>query len=344
MTSTQNSTHKIVLAGCGGMSRAWLNDVAERHNAEFVGLVDIIEENAKRVADEHELAVPVFTDLNKALQETKANLVFDVTIPDSHFEVVTTAMKAGCHVMGEKPMAASLSQAREIVQLSDETGKRYSVMQNRRYNKQIRDFHRMLHTGTIGEISSIHADFFIGAHFGGFREVMESPLVLDMAIHTFDQARYLTGANPVSVYCHEYNPTYSWYQGNASAICIFEMNNGVVFSYRGSWCAEGLNTSWESEWRVIGSRGSARWDGKSHAYGEVVDKSQPDAFINPIKRIDAEASWQGREGHAGCLDEMFAALEEDRPAETDCHDNIHSVAMVFGAIESARTRQKVSLV
>ena len=35
---------------------------------------------------------------------------------------------------------------------------------------------------------------------------MDSPLVLDMAIHTFDQARFITGANPISVYCHEFNP------------------------------------------------------------------------------------------------------------------------------------------
>jgi len=52
-------------------------------------------------------------------------------------------------------------------------------------------------------------------------------------------------------------------------------------------------------------------------------------------------TYTGQDGHFGCLDEMFASLIEDRKAETDCTDNIHSVSMVYKAIESARTGKKV---
>ena len=54
--------------------------------------------------------------------------------------IVTTAMQAGCNVMGEKPMAETYADAEEIVELSKQTGKRYAVMQNRRYLKQIRAY------------------------------------------------------------------------------------------------------------------------------------------------------------------------------------------------------------
>ena len=67
-----------------------------------------------------------------------------------------------------------------------------------------------------------------------------------MAIHTFDMARFISGADPVAVYCKEWNPSGSWYDHDASAIAIFEMTGGIVYTYRGSWCAEGLNTTWES--------------------------------------------------------------------------------------------------
>ena len=53
---------------------------------------------------------------------------------------------------------------------------------------------------------------------GGFREEMDSPLLVDMAIHTFDAARYVTGGDPVSVLCTEFNPPWSWYRGAASAV------------------------------------------------------------------------------------------------------------------------------
>lgn len=335
--------HRIVVAGCGGMSNTWIDYAMKRENAEIVGLVDIFEESAKAMAAKKGLEVPTFTDLGTALEATGANLVFDVTIPASHKQVAITAMRAGCNVFGEKPMAESYEDAKEIVTVSQETGKRYSVMQNRRYLPQIRSFRDVLRNDTIGTVGSIHADFFLGAHFGGFRDLMDSPLIIDMAIHTFDQARFIIDADPVSVYCHEFNPPGSWYKGNASAICIFEMSDGSVFSYRGSWCADGLNTSWESDWRVTGSKGGARWDGSGMPYGEYVDTSKPDAFIRELIKFEGTKNWNGQEGHFGCFDEMFAALEEGRPAETDCLDNIKSVAMVFGAVESARTGKKVML-
>ncbi|SDX15379.1 Gfo/Idh/MocA family protein [Paenibacillus sp. CF384] len=335
--------HRIVVAGCGGMSNTWLDYATERENAEIVGLVDIYEESAKAQAAKRSLQVPTFTDLATALAETNANLVFDVTIPASHKQIVTTAMRAGCNVFGEKPMAESYADAEEIVAVSKETGRSYAVMQNRRYNKQIRSFLDLIGSGAIGTVGSIHADFFLGPHFGGFRDLMDNPLIVDMAIHTFDQARFLSGADPVSVYCHEYNPPGSWYKGNASAVCIYEMSDGSVFTYNGSWCADGLNTSWESNWRVTGSEGGARWDGATMPYGECIDRSKPAGFTLEMKRVEGSQEWSGREGHYGCMDEMFAALEENRPAETNCHDNIKSVAMVFGAVESARLGQKIKL-
>ncbi|MEK3888168.1 Gfo/Idh/MocA family protein [Bacillus sp. FSL K6-3431] len=337
------SKHRIVVAGCGGMSNTWFDYLAERIDAQVVALVDVHIPAAEAMAKKRGLNVPLYSDLGEAIKESDANLVFDITIPKVHKEIVTTALKAGCHVFGEKPIAETLADAKEVVDAAGETGNTYSVMQNRRFNSQIRAFQQLLEGRTVGTIGSLHADFFLGPHFGGFRDVMDSPLIVDMAIHTFDQARFLMGADPVSVYCHEYNPPGSWYKGNASAICIFEMSDGSVFTYRGSWCAEGFETSWEGDWRAIGEFGTVRWDGEQLPICEIVDETQSAEFMKKTKSVDVPDMWKGREGHWGCLDEMFTALEQNRQAETDCTDNIKSMAMVFGAVESARTGQKVLL-
>ncbi len=335
--------HKIIVAGCGGMSNTWLDYLEKRDNAKIVALVDLYVETAQAMNEKRNWNVPIFSDLSQAIKETDADLVFDITIPSSHKQIVTTALEAGCHVFGEKPMTENMEDARELIRISEKTGKQYSVMQNRRYLKQIRGFSDFVKGGSIGKLGSLYADFFIGAHFGGFRDVMDSPLILDMAIHTFDQARLISGADPVSVYCHEFNPEGSWYKGNASAICIFEMSNGSVFSYRGSWCSEGFNTSWESNWRAIGEKGTILWDGVTPPICEVIDESKEKGFIHSTKKIPIPCDWSHQEGHWGCIDEMFSAIEEKRLAETDCRDNIKSMAMVFGAIESAKTGQKVML-
>ncbi|MBT2700511.1 Gfo/Idh/MocA family oxidoreductase [Bacillus sp. ISL-40] len=335
--------HRIVVAGCGEMSNTWIDYASKRDNTEIVGFVDVNIDAAKAMAKRKGLRVPAYNDLSQAIFETKANLVFDVTIPSAHKEIVTTAIKAGCHVFGEKPMAESMEDARDVLQYAQYYGKNYTVMQNRRYLKKIRAFQNLLVNNAIGTVGSVHADFFLGPHFGGFRDVMDNPLILDMAIHTFDQARLIIGSDPVSVYCHEYNPPGSWYKGNASAMCIFEMSNGIVFTYRGSWCAEGLNTSWEADWRVTGSKGSIRWDGINLPICEVIDESQPKDFISKVKSIEVPFKWEGQEGHWGCFDEMFSSLEENRMAETDCRDNIKSMSMVFGAIESGKKMKKIIL-
>lgn len=334
---------KVAVVGCGAMARTWIEYALERDDVEIVALVDIGKENAVAMSESFQLSAAIYENLETALEENDVDLIFDITPPDNHIDVVTTALKAGCNVFGEKPMASSLDECKVMVELVEKTGLMYSVMQNRRYHKDIRAYHQLVNSGQIGKVGFISADFFIGPHFGGFRDVMASPLILDMAIHTFDQARMIIGADPVSVYCHEFNPVGSWYQGNAAAVCIFEFSDGSVFNYRGSWCAEGVPTSWESSWRVNGSTGTAIWDGHDKPYAEVVIPSKEKKWINDYQRVEAEYLWNGREGHHGCLDEMFQALVDGRKAETDCRDNIKSMAMVFSALESAKKGLKVKI-
>ena len=76
-------------------------------------------------------------------------------------------------------------------------------------------------SGAIGDLVAVHSDFFIGAHFGGFRDVMDHVLILDMTIHSFDQVRFITGRNAERVYCHEWTPRHSWHKHGPSASAIF---------------------------------------------------------------------------------------------------------------------------
>lgn len=334
---------KVIVVGCGNMSNTWVEYAKERVNTEIVALVDIESSFAEALAARHGLTCPVFTDLEEAIRESGANIVFDVTIPASHYGISTTALLSGCHVFSEKPLAESMTQCLNIVELAEKTDRIHAVMQNRRYDPRIRAYKNLIE-GSIGKIGFIGADFFLGAHFGGFRDLMESPLLLDMAIHTFDQARLISGANPVSVYCQEFNPPGSWYAGNAMAVCIYEMSDGSVFNYRGSWCAEGAQTSWEAAWRVTGEKGTAIWDGNDEIYAEIVASGEQEGnFTRKYERIKGILPAMDKTGHHGCLEDMFQALEAGTKPETDCSDNIYSMAMVLAALESAKSGQKIMI-
>ncbi len=338
---------KIVIAGCGFIASAWIEYALSRDDVEIVALVELQEKKAYDIAKRYALDCGIYTDISEAIDTTGANLVFDVTSPESHKQIVITALERNCDVMGEKPMALSLEDAQQMVAVAEKSGRMYALMQNFKHNKHFRAFQELVASGTIGQLGLLCADFFVGFHAVEALESLDNPLLLDMAVHTFDQARLIIGADPMSAYCHEFNPIGSWYQGNAAAVAVFEFSNRVVFSYRGSCCAEGRPTPLKGVWRAIGSKGTASWDGVKTPFYEVVIPSAEPRLLYPHKRIEAAlSSWQGREnhfGHFGCLDEMFTALIEDKPSETDCRDNLKSMAMVFGALESAKRGCKVNL-
>ncbi len=334
---------RAVLVGCGSVSRTWLNAISDMSDLEVVGLVDINEEAARNRQQQYSLlSATVDTDLQRVLDCTTPDIVFDCTTPSAHAEVTITALEHGCHVLGEKPMADSIENAWRMIEAARRANRIYAVMQNRRYDPRIRSLRRFLASGKIGELTTLHSDFFIGAHFGGFRDRMKHVLLLDMAIHTFDQARLISGADPVAVYCKEWNPKGSWYDHDASAVCIFEMSNGIVYTYRGSWCAEGLSTTWESYWRCICERGSVIWDGADRFEAQRVSESG--GFTSQLEAIEVPILPDEKSGgHAGLIKDFVECVRSGTIPETVCTDNIRSLAMVFGAIKSAESGKRIEL-
>ena len=330
---------RAVLVGCGGMGNNWARILAPRHDIDIVGLVDVAPAAATALKDRHGMDAQTFRALDDALAALQVDVVLDTAVPEARRQIAGTALQRGCHVLSEKPLATSATQARELLAIAESTGKTHGVMQNRRYLAGTRAVRDLVTEGVIGDVGMICADFFIGAHFGGFRDEMANVLLLDMAIHTFDQARYMSGMDATSAYCDEFNVPASWYRGNASALAIFEMNRGARFCYRGSWSAEGARTPWEAEWRLVGSKGTAIWNGVDAPYAEVV--AATDGFMRPCRRIESGSQWQGPDGHAGCLDEMVTALANGTQPMTCSADNAKSLGMVLAAIESAAEGKKV---
>jgi predicted dehydrogenase len=332
-------TRKALLVGAGGFGREWARVLQADADVEWVGWVS---RRAEAVAAAARAAgVPSLftgTDLAAALRRLEPDFVVDVTPPDVHHAVTLAALAAGVPVLGEKPMADSLQHAREMVAAAERARCLYMVSQSRRYNPQLAALRRLI-SEHVGELGLLDSDFYIGAHFGGFREQMQSPLLLDMAIHTFDAARYLSQCDPVAVYCEAFNPAWSWFGGNASAVALFEMSGGLRYSYRGSWCTEGAHTSWESQWRAAGPGGTAIWDGHTPARAEVV--RERGGFHSQVDRVEATQSGDFAAGIAGALRDFLLALETGSTPMGECHDNLKSLAMVFAALESAAAGRKV---
>ena len=334
---------RTILVGCGNISHAWLEPTVSHPLIDYVGLVDLDPARAELIKEKYGLTWAVISqDLAELLTQIRADLLFDCAVPEAHAEITLLALQHGCHVLGEKPLAMTMAEAGGMVTAAQAAGKTLAVMQNRRFLDGVIRLRQAIGAGLIGELTTLNADFYIGAHFGGFRDEMEHVLLLDMAIHSFDQARYIGACDPRSVYCHEWNPAGSWYRHGAAAMAIFEMSDGVVFNYRGSWAAEGLRTSWECQWRAIGTKGSIFWDGHDLFQGETILGG--DGLLRDMAPLDIPAPAPlPATGHAGLLLDFLTCLEKGRTPNTVAADNIHSLAMVLAAIESSTTGQKVTI-
>jgi predicted dehydrogenase len=334
-------TLTAVLVGCGGISRTWLKTLSQLDDLRLAAAVDLDEAVARQRVEEFALSeTAVATDLAEVLDRIRPDIVFDCTVPSAHYPVTLAALHHGCHVLGEKPLADSLTHAKEMVRAAEAADRIYAVMQNRRYDSNIRRLKAFLDSGRIGRVTTVNCDFYIGAHFGGFRDHMAHVLLVDMAIHTFDAARLLMGADAQAVYCKEWNPPGSWYDRDASAVAIFEMTDQIVYTYRGSWCAEGLNTTWESRWHIIGEQGSVIWDGAEGFKAEVV--AEADGFFSTLEAVEVPplAATVKTGGHDGAIREFVRCVRSGARPETIAADNIKSLAMVFGAVASAESGRR----
>lgn len=341
-------TLNAVICGCGAMAKGWLRAIASSpelsSSLRIVGLVDLNHEAAEALAQEFGLTNALIgSDLDQVLKATHADVLFDIVVPAARFAVVSTGLAAGCHVLSEKPMASSIEEGRKLISLAKEAGKVHAIVQNRRFIAGIRRLRRAVKEGLIGDLSAIHCDFFLAPHFGGFREEMRNVLLLDMAIHTFDAARFVAGEVPNAVYCLETNPKGSWYSHGAAANAVFEFSNNVVFTYRGSWCAEGERTSWESAWRLVGSKGMITWDGEDSLKASLAGMDAGLLHGSDFVNVSGPENDAETHGHASVLSSFLDAIKSGTSPETASYDNINSLAMVVGAIESANLRQRVTI-
>ena len=115
-------------------------------------------------------------------------------------------------------------------------------------------------------------------------------------------------------------------------MAVFEFEGGARFSFTGSWCSPGRETSWNGEWRVSADNGTAQWDG-DHAPVAERDDGQP----VPAEVLDEP------EQIAGSLAEFVSVLRTGDTPSGEVHSNVLSLAMVEAAIRSAETGARVRI-
>ena len=314
----------VIQVGMGGMGNRWLQTVRESGEAVFAGFVEVNPAIAAEQAAKYNLEPStIFSSVEDALNNVRADGLINVTPPIFHEAVSVTALEAGLPVLSEKPLADTMEAAQRIVQKSNETGTLLMVAQNYRYSVPALTLKRVLESGELGAIAAVTVEFFRGPHFGGFREEMPYPLIIDMSIHHFDMMRYFLDQDPVTIAGRSWNPPWSWFNGDASASVNIDFNSGVHVSYNGSWCSQGQDTPWNGNWRFECAHGVVSLENDQVMMQMT---GQPLTVIDPV---EAE-----RTAQAYLLHEFHEAITTGAVPATTCQDNIKSLAIVFETLRA----------
>jgi predicted dehydrogenase len=330
---------KFIHIGVGGFGGNWVNVLKSNKDVEVVAMVDVNEASLQKACERTGYSKDIcFNSLEIALKNVKADAVVSSTPPAFHKHDVITAMKAGLHVISEKPMADSMESCKAMLKTAIETKRIYSVSQNYRYAAAMWTMADIVKSGKLGKIGQIKMDFFMGVNFGGgFRHDMPYPVIIDMSIHHFDLIRFVTGLDAVKVSGSAWNPPWSNYKGECSSTALFEMNNGAHVLYNASWCAKGSFCDWNCNWQIECEKGTV-----TYTNGEIRVYQVPDLYkVEKIEIVSHTPPPLGAQNYI--LDEFMRCVKKGKRPNTDARDNIRSVAMVFATVKAMETGRKVDV-
>ncbi|MGC9003832.1 MAG: Gfo/Idh/MocA family protein [bacterium] len=321
---------KLIQAGVGGFGWSWTDIVLQNPNVQLEALVDINEEILEKALRERGLPRDIgFLNLAEALEKTRADALLIVTPPATHRELAALALEAGLNVLCEKPLSDNMADARFMAELAKEKGKILMVSQNYRFSRMARTVRREVEK--LEGLSFVQISFHKAPHFGGFREKMPYPLLIDMSIHHFDLLRFLTSSDPIRVSAFSWHPSWSWFEGDPCLSAFIEMSGDVKAGYFGSWVSAGAETQWDGAWRIQGKNAAILWDERGIFRADAED-------ITKIEPIDIPL-----EGRELVLEEFRKAVEEGKEPECNAFDNLKSLAMVFASLDSIKSGKSVEI-
>ncbi len=338
---------KIIQAGLGGHGRTWLTllqrEAAANDAVELVAVVDPSEWARAVAAEDGIPATQIFTSLDEALKFVEADAVLIVTPPATHREVATTALESGKHVLIEKPLATTVEDAKALADLAAARSLTLMVSQNYRFQPPVRTLQRLLAEDAHGTPLAIEITFMKDSRTfwppENFRYSMEHPLLLDMSIHHLDMLRAISGRNAAAITVGSWKVPDSLYQGDVALSAIITLEGGIPVTYRGNWASTGPQTTWNADWRILTDKGRLNWINWTGGEHENQIIWQPFGGTESIIPADPFTIT----GFDGSFHAFIESLRTGEPPETNAYDNLHSLEMLFGGVESANTGTSVAL-
>jgi predicted dehydrogenase len=239
---------RVAVIGTGVMGRNHARVLHELPNVEVVGVADSDVASAQQVAGAH--STRGYGSLTELLAREKPDAVTIAVPTENHHHAVLEALSAGCHVLVEKPIAATLAQADELVAAARSARRVLAVGHIERYNPAVLELKRRLDDGQLGRVYQFDAQ-----RLGPFpQRIRDVGVVIDLATHDLDLMRFLTGSEIVRVYAETRRKVHTTREDMVSG--LLRLADGSVGLLQINW----LTPTKIRQMTVTGERGMFRAD------------------------------------------------------------------------------------
>lgn len=313
----------VGLGGIGGVHIAgW------RHLGVEVHGYDGLPEARARARDEK--GVIVHDDLESLLGSVD---VVDVCTPtDSHHAIALASVKAGRHVICEKPLTRTLAEADELIAAARKAGVQLHVAQVVRFFAEYAAAQAAVAAGRIGTPAVLRLTREGGMPAGDrwyHDQARSGGIICDVMIHDIDFARWIAG-DVVRVYAKALRPA-GPRGGHTHAYAILTHASGAISHLTASWARK--NAPFRTSFELSGSEGML-----DHA------TDQRPAVRTAPPELAGGGGWpMAEDPWAAELREFLAAIEEGTPPRVSAEDGRAALAIALAAVESAETGRAIDL-
>ena len=341
-----NKPLQYIHIGVGGFGQHWCRDVLPRLKelglAEPVAAVDINRDVLGKAKSQLGLSDgQLYTNAAQALAEREADFITIVVPPAFHEEMVDLAVKHGCHILSEKPIADTMAACCRIHRKVKNAGLKMAVTMSHRFDQDKQTLEAEIGSGKYGRLNYVVGRFTHNCRefssWGKFRHEMPDPLLIEGTVHHFDILRALTGSNAKTVYALTWNPPWGEYAGDSTGLVVMAMENGVRCFYEGAKANASTMNGWTNEYfRAECENGTLELDRR---WLRVLRGGAWDKPLSQDLPLLQQPVWMNP-----WLAELFVKWLDggDAPPNT-LDDNIQCCALLFAAIESAHTGQVVDV-
>ncbi len=336
----------IAICGAGGIVNDAHLPAYRKAGFAVTGIYDQNREAAERTAQRFE--VPRVYETLEELAEDPDAAIIDIAVPATETHgVVSSVVGSGKALLIQKPLGESMETARATVDVIEQSGVVAAVNQQMRWEPGVRAAQALAARGDLGEVFDISFSIFVDTPWNLWEWLKRKNTidVLYHSIHYLDSIRFITGKEPVSLYCD--GTTQPGYDaaGETRILLhlVFEecLRATVRTNHHAAYGLEGQR----AEFRVDGTRGVA-----IRTIGLLMDypKGVADAFSYKTegaewRQVDFAESWFP-DAFVGPVSSLMRAMtgEIERP-ETGVRDNLKTLGLVFGAYESMHEGRVVNV-